>query len=486
MDSALLHILSPELILALGALALLMFGVFSPEGEKTGRLVGWLAIGVFVAAIIAIFEQDGVSRAFEGAFVSDPLTRFFKITILIAAVLSLMLTFDSFGREKLMIFEYPVLMLLATVGMMTMVSANDLIVLYLGLELQNLALYVITAFKRDNVRSSEAGLKYFVLSALASGLYLYGASLLYGVTGATGYGAIAAATQLPDMVSNIGLTFGLVFVLVGIAFKISSVPFHMWTPDVYQGAPTPVAVFLASAAKVAARAMIVRFTQAAIPGVASEWQQIVIFLSIASMVLGAFAAIGQTNIKRLLAYSAIGHIGFALVGLSANNTEGTAGVLLYLAIYVAMTLGAFACVLAMRRKGENVEDIYDLAGLAKTDLPYAAVLGILMFSLAGIPPLAGFWAKWYVFLPAIKAGLYPLAVIGVVTSVVGAFYYLRIVKIMFFDDSVESFQPREGKVSAVMLLSAGFIVLFVLPLIGGALVDAATAAATVLAPVQAL
>jgi NADH-quinone oxidoreductase subunit N len=385
-----------------------------------------------------------------------------------------------------MIFEYPVLMLLAAVGMMTMVSANDLIVLYLGLELQNLALYVITAFKRDNVRSSEAGLKYFVLSALASGLYLYGASLLYGVTGATGYGAIAAATQLPDMVSNIGLTFGLVFVLVGIAFKISSVPFHMWTPDVYQGAPTPVAVFLASAAKVAAMAMIVRFTQAAIPGVASEWQQIVIFLSIASMVLGAFAAIGQTNIKRLLAYSAIGHIGFALVGLSANNTEGTAGVLLYLAIYVAMTLGAFACVLAMRRKGENVEDIYDLAGLAKTDLPYAAVLGILMFSLAGIPPLAGFWAKWYVFLPAIKAGLYPLAVIGVVWWVVGGLLFLCLVLLLLLVVCGVSFQPREGKISAVMVLSAGFIVLFVLPLIGGALVDAATAAATVLAPVQAL
>ena len=486
MDSALLHIVSPELILALGAFALLMFGVFSPEGEKTGRLVGWLAIGVFVAAIVAVFEQDGISRAFAGAFVSDPLTRFFKITILIAAVLSLVLTFDSFGRAKLMIFEYPVLMLLAAAGMMTMVSANDLIVLYLGLELQNLALYVITAFKRDDVRSSEAGLKYFVLSALSSGLLLYGATLLYGVTGSTGYDAIAAATKLPDMASNIGLTFGLVFVLVGIAFKISSVPFHMWTPDVYQGAPTPVAVFLASAAKVAAMGMIVRFTQAALPGVASEWQQIVIFLSIASMVLGAFAAIGQTNIKRLLAYSAIGHIGFALVGLSANNAEGTAGVMLYLAIYVAMTLGAFACVLAMRRKGENVEDISDLAGLAKTDLTYASILGLLMFSLAGIPPLAGFWAKWYVFLPAIKAGLYPLAVIGVVTSVVGAFYYLRIVKIMFFDESAESFQPREGKVSAVMVLSAGFIVLFVLPLIGGALVDAATAAAAVLAPVQAL
>jgi NADH-quinone oxidoreductase subunit N len=486
MDSALLHIMSPELILAIGALALLMLGVFSSDGEKAGRLIGWLAIGVLIAAAVAIFGQTGVSRAFDGAFVSDPLTRFFKIMILVAAVSSLVLTFDSFERAKLMIFEYPVLMLLAVVGMMMMVSANDLIALYIGLELQNLALYVITAFKRDNLRSSEAGLKYFVLSALGSGLLLYGASLLYGVTGATGYDAIAAATKLPDMASNLGLTFGLVFLLVGLAFKISAVPFHMWTPDVYQGAPTPVAVFLASAAKVAAMAMVVRFTQAALPGIADEWQQIIIFLSIASMMLGAFAAIGQTNIKRLLAYSAIGHIGFALVGLAANNTEGTAGVLLYLAIYVAMTLGAFACVLAMRRKGENVEDIADLAGLAKTDITYASILGLLMFSLAGIPPLAGFWAKWYVFLPAIKAGLYPLAVIGVITSVVGAFYYLRIVKIMFFDDTVESFQPRESKVSAVMVLSAGFVILFVLPLIGGTLVDAATAAAAALAPAQAL
>jgi NADH-quinone oxidoreductase subunit N len=317
-------------------------------------------------------------------------------------------------------------------------------------------------------------------------LLLYGASLLYGVTGSTGYVAIAAASRVPEMASNIGLTVGLVFVLVGLAFKIASVPFHMWTPDVYQGAPTPVTAFLASASKVAAMALIVRFTQAALPGISGEWQQIIIFLSIASMVLGAFAAIGQTNIKRLLAYSAIGHVGFALVGLAANNTEGTAGVLIYLAIYVAMTLGAFACVLAMRRKGGNVEDIADLSGLAKTDLTYASVLALLMFSLAGIPPLAGFWAKWYVFLPAIKAGLYPLAVIGVVTSVVGAFYYLRIVKVMFFDDAAEAFVPRESKISAVMALSAIFVLAFVLPFIGGTLVDAATAAAAVLAPAQAL
>jgi len=485
MDSAELHVVLPELILAVGAIVLLMTGVFMKSGEAAGRLVGWLAIAVLVAAAVAVFEQSGSTTVFQGAFVSDGMTRFFKIAILVAATLTLLMTFDDFRREKLMLFEYPVLVLLATLGMLMMVSANDLIALYLGLELQSLALYVIAAFKRDDVRSSEAGLKYFVLGALSSGMLLYGASMLYGVTGSTGYAAIAAAAKAPDMTANIGLTFGLVFVLVGLAFKIAAVPFHMWTPDVYQGAPTPVTAFFAGGPKVAAMALLVRFTQAALPGVASEWQQIVIFLAIASMVLGAFAAIGQTSIKRLLAYSSIGHVGFALVGLAANNAEGTAGILIYLAIYIAMTLGTFACVLSMRRGGKTVEEISQLSGLAKTDLPFATILALLMFSLAGIPPLAGFWAKWYAFLPAIKAGLYPLAVIGVVTSVVGAFYYLRIVKVMFFDEPAPAFEVRDARTSVVMGLSALFIVAFVLPFIGGTLVDAATAAAAALVSGQA-
>jgi NADH-quinone oxidoreductase subunit N len=486
MDTALLQVALPELILAIGAMVLLMAGVFMPKGEAAGRVVSWLAIGVLVVAAIAVFEGSGSTTVFEGAFVSDAFTRFVKVVILVSAALTLLMTFDDFGRERLMLFEYPVLFLLATLGMLLMVSANDLIALYLGLELQSLALYVIAAFKRTDVRSSEAGLKYFVLGALSSGMLLYGASMLYGVTGATGYAEIAAAAKSPGMATNLGLTVGLVFVLVGLAFKVSAVPFHMWTPDVYQGAPTPVTAFFSGAPKVAAMALILRFTLAALPGVAPQWQQIIIFLAIASMALGAFAAIGQTNIKRLLAYSSIGHVGFALIGLAADNTEGTAGVLIYFAIYVVMTLGAFACVLAMRRKAGNVEDIADLAGLAKTDLTYASILAMLMFSLAGIPPLAGFWAKWYVFLPAIKAGLYPLAVIGVVTSVVGAYYYLRIVKIMFFDEPAEAFLPREGKTFAVMALSAAFILLFVLPFIGGSLVDAANAAAAALAPAQTL
>ena len=484
MYSATLNVLLPELILAIGAMAILMVGVFLPKSSNAGPVAMWLAVLVLGAAAVAVFSGTS-GTAFEGSFVADNLSKFLKVLILVAAALTLLMTFDTFARDKVLLFEYPVLVLLATTGMLMMVSAGDLIALYLGLELQSLALYVIAAFKRDDVKSSEAGLKYFVLGALSSGMLLYGASILYGVTGSTSYAVIAEASKAAGMASNVGLTFGLVFVLVGLAFKVSAVPFHMWTPDVYQGAPTPVTAFFAGAPKVAAMALIIRFTQSALPAVAGQWQQIIIFLSIASMVLGAFAAIGQTSIKRLMAYSSIGHVGFALVGLAANNAEGVSGVLIYLAIYVAMTLGTFSIVLSMRRKGGNVEDISELAGLSKTNLPMASVLAILMFSLAGIPPLAGFWAKWYAFLPAIKAGLYPLAVIGVVASVIGAFYYLRIIKIMFFDEAAEPFEPQDDKVFWVMAASAAFVVLFVLPFIGASLVDAANAAASALAPVAA-
>lgn len=468
----------PELLLAIGALVLLLLGAFTRDGALAGRAVTWLAFGVLLAALGLVIVQPAVLNAlFDGAFVNDATSRFLKILVLGAAALSLLLAFDDFARAKILLFEYPVLILLATLGMLMMVSANDLISLYLGLELQSLALYVVAAFKRDDIRSSEAGLKYFVLGALSSGMLLYGASMLYGVTGSTGYAAIAAAAKADGMAGNLGLIVGLVFVLAGLAFKISAVPFHMWTPDVYEGAPTPVTAFFAGAPKVAAMALLLRFTQGALPAASAQWQQIVMFLAIASMVLGAFAAIGQTNIKRLMAYSSIGHVGFALVGLAANNNEGIAGLLIYLAIYVAMTLGAFACVLSMRRGTKNVEEISELAGLAKTDLRLASILALLMFSLAGIPPLAGFWAKWYAFLPAIKAGLYPLAIIGVVASVIGAFYYLRIVKIMFFDEAAAPFEKVESKALAVMALSAFVVALFVLPVIGGTLVDAATAAA---------
>jgi NADH-quinone oxidoreductase subunit N len=340
--------------------------------------------------------------------------------------------------------------------MMTLVSARDLITLYLGLELMSLSLYVIAAFDRDNLRSSEAGLKYFVLGALSSGMLLYGASLLYGFTGSVTLDGIAAAAKEP----SIGLVFGIVFLFAGFAFKVSAVPFHMWTPDVYEGAPTPVTAFFAAAPKLAAMALTVRVLITAFPAVTVEWQQIVVFLAIASMALGAFAAIGQTNIKRLMAYSSIGHMGYALVGLAAGTAEGITGLIVYLAIYLAMTLGTFACILAMRRGGRMIEDIDALSGLSRTQPLMAFMLAMLLFSLAGIPPLAGFFAKFYVFLAAIQAGLYALAVIGVLLSVVGAYYYLRIVKLMYFDAPAERFEPMQAPLAAVLGVSGGFILLY--------------------------
>jgi NADH-quinone oxidoreductase subunit N len=335
----------------------------------------------------------------------------------------------------------------------------------------SLALYVVAASNRDDIKSTEAGLKYFVLGALSSGMLLYGASLIYGFTGTVSFAGIAAAATT----SSIGIVFGIVFLLAGLCFKVSAVPFHMWTPDVYEGAPTPVTAFFAAAPKVAGIAIFVRATVVAFPGIAHEWQQIVVFVSIASMALGAFAAIGQRNIKRLMAYSSIGHMGFALVGLAAGTPEGVQGVLIYMAIYVAMTLGTFAVILAMRRDGTYVETIADLAGLSRTQPTMAFMLAMLLFSLAGIPPLAGFFAKFYVFLAAIKAGLYVLAVIGVLTSVVGAFYYLTIIKIMYFDEPAKSFQSMPGLLRIVLGVTGLInILFFVYP---GPLVGAATAAA---------
>jgi NADH-quinone oxidoreductase subunit N len=330
---------------------------------------------------------------------------------------------------------------------------------------------VIAAIDRDSMKSTEAGLKYFVLGALSSGMLLYGASLIYGATGQISFAGIAQAAPQ----GGLALTFGLVFLLAGLCFKVSAVPFHMWTPDVYEGSPTPVTAFFAAAPKVAAMAMFVRATMTAFPTVTVQWQQIVVFVSIASMALGSFAAIGQTNIKRLLAYSSIGHMGFALVGLAAGTAEGVQGVLIYVAIYVAMTLGTFACVLSMKRSGGMVENISDLAGLARTSPMMAFLLAMLMFSLAGIPPLAGFFAKFYVFLAAINAGLYALAVIGVVTSVIGAYYYLAIVKTMYFDEPQKSFEPMPGEQALVLGVAGLFnLLFFVYP---APLLDAATAAA---------
>ncbi len=466
-----LSLATPELIIAVGAMVLLMIGVYS--GERANAAVSALAATLLLvaAAWILFYPADG--EAFAKAFISDPFSRFMKLLALVGSAATLIMSLSFAKQENFDKFEFPVLILLSTLGMMLMISANDMLTLYLGLELQSLAIYVLAAINRDNLRSTEAGLKYFVLGALSSGMLLYGISLVYGYTGNTGFEAIAAA--LSGAERQLGLVFGLVFVLAGLAFKISAVPFHMWTPDVYEGAPTPVTAFLAAAPKMAAMALTVRATMGAFEPIASDWQQIVVFISIASMVLGAFAAIGQQNIKRLMAYSSIGHIGFALVGLAANSEAGVRGVAIYMLIYLAMTLGTFAFILAMRRNDRNVERIDDLAGLSATNPMMATILTILMFSLAGIPPLAGFWAKWYVFLAAINAGLYTLAVIGVLASVVGAYYYLRIIKIMWFDESVGGFQPMAGELRVVLGLSGAFVLFYVL--IGGPIGTMAGAAA---------
>jgi NADH-quinone oxidoreductase subunit N len=469
--SSSLSLAGPELLLAAGALFLLMVGVYA--GEASNRLVTGLAVVILIVAGAWVIFSSGQGAAFGSAFVNDEFGRFMKVVTLIGSVVTLIMSTEFAKQEKFDKFEYPVLVVLSTLGMMLMIAANDMISLYLGLELQSLALYVVAAINRDSIRSTEAGLKYFVLGALSSGMLLYGITLVYGYTGNTSFQAIAAA--LGGGERQLGLVFGLVFVLAGLAFKISAVPFHMWTPDVYEGAPTPVTAFFAAAPKMAAMALVVRVTVGAFEPIALDWQQIVAFISIASMGLGAFAAIGQTNIKRLMAYSSIGHMGYALVGLAANNEAGVRGVAIYMLIYMVMTLGTFAVILAMRRNDTNVEEIGELAGLSATNPAMAMVLTILMFSLAGIPPLAGFFGKWYVFLAAIDAKLYALAVIGVLASVVGAYYYIRIVKLMWFDEPVGAFQPMSFELRTVLGLSGAFVLFYVL--IGGPIGRMAEAAA---------
>ncbi|HEY8275474.1 MAG TPA: NADH-quinone oxidoreductase subunit NuoN [Methyloceanibacter sp.] len=451
-----LAIILPELILACGAMGLLLLGVMTRKEQ--GELVLGLAILVLIVAGGFVAQGQGTETAFQDSFIVDPFARLMKLLTLTGAAAALLMSLDYWRGHGQLKFEFPVLVLLATTGMMMMISANDLISLYVGLELQSLSLYVIAAFDRDSARSSEAGLKYFVLGALSSGMLLYGASLIYGFTGSTAFATIAEAVQPSG--ANLGLVFGLVFLMAGFAFKISAVPFHMWTPDVYEGAPTPVTAFFSAAPKLAAFALTVRALVTAFPAITVEWQQIVTFLAIASMGLGAFAAIGQTNIKRLMAYSSIGHMGFALVGLAAGTSEGVEGVIVYLAIYLAMTLGTFACILAMRRNGSMVENIDALSGLSRTNPLMAFTLAMLLFSLAGIPPLAGFFAKFYVFLAAIHAGLYSLAVIGVLLSAIAAYYYLRIIKLMYFDAPAERFDPMPMALATVLTVTGLFTLLF--------------------------
>jgi NADH-quinone oxidoreductase subunit N len=460
----------PEIVLVVGAMVLLMFGAYRGERDSAAAYLGGIMLLVAAAAIV-VWLPAGKAVTFNGSLVLDDFARFLKVLAFGGSAVALLMSLDYFHRERILKFEYPVLVLLASAGMGVLVSAGDLIALYLGLELMSLSLYVIAAFNRDSVRSTEAGLKYFVLGALSSGMLLYGCSLIYGYTGTVAFAGIAQAAAQ----GGLGVTFGLVFLLAGLCFKVSAVPFHMWTPDVYEGAPTPVTAFFASAPKIAAMAIFMRATMVAFPTISVQWQQIIVFVAIASMALGSFAAIGQRNIKRLMAYSSIGHMGFALVGLAAGTQDGVQGVLVYIAIYAAMTLGTFACILSMKRPGGMVEEISDLAGLSRTNPGMAFLLAMLLFSLAGIPPLAGFFAKFYVFLAAINAGLYTLAVIGVLTSVVGAYYYLAIVKIMYFDEPQKSFDPMPRE-QVVVLAAAGLfnLLFFVYP---APLLDAATAAA---------
>ena len=454
--------LLPEIVLGLGAMALLMFGVYG----GAVRAIDFAAIALLlIAGLIVLMLPEGKLITFDGSFVVDGFARFLKILAILGSAAAIVMSIDYDEREGQQRFEYSVLILLSTLGMLMLISAADLIALYLGLELMSLPLYVVAASHRTSLRSTEAGLKYFVLGALSSGMLLYGASLTYGFTGTVSFAGIAhsAAEAGP------GLIFGLVFLFAGFCFKVSAVPFHMWTPDVYEGAPTPVTAFFAAAPKAAGMAMFVRVAVTAFPGITAQWQEIVVFVAIASMALGAFAAIGQRNIKRLMAYSSIGHMGFALIGLAAGTSEGVQGVLIYMAVYLTMTLGVFAVILSMRRSGGMVESIDQLAGLSRAHPTMAFFLAMLLFSMAGVPPLAGFFAKFYVFLAAIKAGFYVLAVIGVLASVVGAYYYLAIVKIMYFDEPAEEFYSMPNELKVVLGVCGLFNILFFLypgPLIG--------------------
>src|ERR1700722_4997687 len=464
----------PEIVLACLGMAILIFGVLRKQDSTS--LATIFTIGAFlVTGMLVATRASGIG--FNGQFVSDAFATFNKELILLGGALALILSLDWNRTQGIARFEYPVLVLFATVGMMAMVSASNLMTLYLGLELQSLALYVLAAFARDDLRSSEAGLKYFVLSGLASGLLLYGISLVYGFSGTMDFQALHGALMTPAAAPP-GLIVGVVFVLVGLAFKISAVPFHMWTPDVYEGAPTPVTVFFATAPKVAAMALLLRVMGTSFANLLPAWQSLIVLMSIASMLLGAFAAIGQRNIKRLMAYSSIGHMGYALIGLAVGSSDGVRGVLVYMTVYVLMTAGTFACILAMKRNGRPVEQISDLSGLSTTDPRLALAISVFMFSLAGIPLMAGFFAKLYIFLAAVKAGLYVLAVIGVLTSALGAFYYIRVVKVMYFDEPAAAFDRRPPALSFIVAATGLFTAFFFL--FPAPVVDAAEMASRVL------
>ncbi len=448
----------PEIALTLMMLGLLLTGAF--RGRRAADFVMSASLFALGLAAFMVIFMTGTGRveAFGGAFVTDGLARVMKALTLFSAAVVLIMSAQFMKREKIERFEYPVLVLLASLGMMAMISAGGLIPLYLGLELLALCLYVLAAMNRDSARSSEAGVKYYILGAISSGFFLYGASLLYGFGGTTNFQALTEAMRGH---LHPGVTVGMVFVLAGMAFKVSAAPFHMWTPDVYEGAPAPVTAFFAAAPKVAAMAALIRLLFEGFPAATEQWRQVLVFMAVASMALGAFAGIAQNNIKRLLAYSAIGHMGFVLAGLAAGGGPGLRGAVIYMAIYLVMTLGVFACVIALRRDGRALEELEDFSGLARHNRGLAFALAMLMFSLAGAPPLAGFFAKYFVLLAAMKAGLYGLAAAGALSSVVAAVYYLKVVKVIYIDEPKEPVEAMPPELRLIIALSVIFILGFV-------------------------
>jgi NADH-quinone oxidoreductase subunit N len=465
----------PEIVLACCGMGILVFGALM-KGRDTFHLASMLTVGAFlIAAMIVIAGPSGL--AYRDQFVADSFSGFVNLLVLTGSTFAIIASLDYNEHENLRRFEFPVLILFATVGMMVMASAANLMTLYVGLELQSLSIYVLAAFAREQLRSSEAGLKYFVLGSLASGLLLYGISLVYGFSGTMQFDRLGVLLSDPAKASH-GLIVGIVFVIVGLAFKVSAVPFHMWTPDVYEGAPTPVTLLMGTSPKVAAMALLVRAMSTPFGHLLAQWQELIVLVSIASMLLGSLAAIGQRNIKRLMAYSSIGHMGYVLIGLAAGSAVGIRGVLIYLVTYIFMSAGTFACILAMRRRGEMLERISDLAGLGRRDPALALWFTVFMFSMAGIPPFSGFWAKYFIFTAAVQSGLWTLAVIGVLTSVVGAYYYIRIIKVIYFDQPAEVFDPRPASLSMLAAVSGLFTTLFFV--IPAPFVSAAQTAAAVL------
>tara|TARA_B100001113_G_scaffold6848_1_gene5640 strand:- start:463 stop:1881 length:1419 start_codon:yes stop_codon:yes gene_type:complete len=456
-----LTLVFPEIFLSLSIMFLLILGVFKKNSSKLIQNMSLIVL--LITAVITFNETLGVDQLilFNGSVIIDYLSSFMKIVTLLAAFLVLIISSNYLRTLKIFKIEYPILILSSVLGMMIMISSNDLIVFYMGLELQSLALYVLATFNRDQIKSSEAGLKYFVLSALSSGLLLYGCSLIYGFTGSTNFNLIA--NQLNS--NEYALTFGIVFILVGLAFKISAVPFHMWAPDVYEGSPTSVTLFFTMVPKIAALTVFIRFLYVPFLNLIDQWQMILIFLSIASMLFGAIAAIGQTNLKRLVAYSSIGHVGYALAGLATGTNDGIQSSVIYITIYILMNLGLFSCLLMMKRNNEYYEEIDDLSGLSKNHPLLSISLLVILFSLAGIPPLAGFFAKFYIFKSVLEQSMYFLAIVGLLSTVVAAFYYLRIIKIMYFDKEKEKYDTDHSLWLKLSLTTSTLLILiyFIFP-----------------------